>query len=223
MEIVFQNEKHVLQIFYHRLTYSKDERRLRNRSDQMYQWSKSIQSANGMVRNDVLFLAGSEVERYKLDQNDLLILTDYHQDFSTNEQALLEQEGYLDTKGKLVDRHFLNFKQNEDTYGILRFKQAESLEVHLNYSYFGVGLPKRDNFKLAELRDNKGIRIRINGKMDFSATSRRERTYKEHDIFIWYYGRFNSFTPCTLDQHQPLSKSLQVNDYKLIDLRKTLY
>lgn len=75
--------------------------------------------------------------------------------------------------------------------GIFKFKLAEDknqLEVYLNWSYWKLGEPFRENYQVAVLKPNEPIQIKLDGKRDFSMSSRRKRTFMEHDYILEYKG-----------------------------------
>ena len=64
-------------------------------------------------------------------------------------------------------------------FEIFQLKKVDNqIELHLLYDYYEIGEPKRDNFKLCNLEMNTPTEIKINGKLDHSLSSGRERTYK---------------------------------------------
>ncbi|WP_134684381.1 hypothetical protein [Brevibacillus migulae] len=212
MEISFKNEKHVLQVCYKKVSYTKNDRGFQNRESIISDWPQMIESSSGIVTENDLIIPACDFEHKQVEQSDLIVLADYLVNDATAESHLLKKQG---------QRHYLTLKNGAAPYEILRFFQKETFEVHLNYSLFGVGIPKRDNFKLAELKKGSGIRVRINGKLDFSASARRERIYTEHDILMKYYGCMKNctFVSSTVE----FGKKVNPDEYKLIDLRKTLY
>ena len=66
----------------------------------------------------------------------------------------------------------------------------ERWELFLQYNYFAIGKPERDDFKLCDIYLNKPVEIKINGKIDFSASRGRERIYKEQYYVFEYLGAF---------------------------------
>lgn len=74
------------------------------------------------------------------------------------------------------------------TWSILKFRKKETIEINLNWNYWELGDIKRAQFKLAELKENQPIEIKINGKRDFSLSSRKERLFLEKNFIIQYWG-----------------------------------
>ncbi|MCX6132020.1 MAG: hypothetical protein NTX25_23555, partial [Proteobacteria bacterium] len=84
-----------------------------------------------------------------------------------------------------------------------------------------VGDPKREDFKLGEVKKGKPIEIKINGKTDFSLTSRRARVFKEQTYIFNYIG---DFSECKILK-EPFDFTLKrlPSDRKVVDLIKPLW
>lgn len=67
-------------------------------------------------------------------------------------------------------------------------KAEDQYELFLDYTSNSslLGMPQRSDHKIAELRPGHPVRLRINGKSDFTLSGRKQRTYFEFDhIFEW--------------------------------------
>ena len=66
-----------------------------------------------------------------------------------------------------------------------------SFSLHLNYSLhqLRIGLPQRENHKVAVLLPNETLRYRINGKSDDNWTSPQQQIFIEHDYVIQHLGK----------------------------------
>jgi len=108
------------------------------------------------------------------------------------------------------------------TFEIFELKKttSESIEIWLKYSET-IGIPKRENHKIAELKQGKSIRFKINGKDDFTITGRKQRTFFEFDFIIEYIGTADRIEYKELNKIER-TKALPLNDCKVIDERKIL-
>lgn len=102
----------------------------------------------------------------------------------------------------------------------LRKTDNDSIEVWLKYSNT-IGIPKRENHKIAELKVGKPIRFKINGKDDFTMTGRKQRTFSEFDYILEYIGTADKIEYKESNKIE-MSKAIPVTDCKVIDERKIL-
>lgn len=102
----------------------------------------------------------------------------------------------------------------------LRKTDKDSIEVWLKYSDI-IGMPKREDHKIAELKVGKPIRFKINGKDDFTMTGRKQRTFSEFDYILEYIGTANKIEYKELNKIETI-KTIPVTDCKVIDERKIL-
>ncbi len=101
-------------------------------------------------------------------------------------------------------------------------KEPGRFSLHLNYSEneLNIGIPTRNNHKIAAIKQQQVIQYRINGKSDFTLTGRKARTFIELDYLVEYKGQADTITFTeTISPFNSLSKSIF---YKLIDERKRL-
>jgi hypothetical protein len=107
-------------------------------------------------------------------------------------------------------------------FEIFEFKKTleQSIEVWLKYTD-SIGIPKRENHKIAELRIGKPIRFKINGKDDFTMTGRKQRTFSEFDYFLEYLGTADKIQYKALNKIAT-SKAVPLSNCKLIDERKII-
>ena len=86
-----------------------------------------------------------------------------------------------------------------------------------------LGIPKRENHKIFELRKEKPIRYKINGKSDFTAGFRRkQRTFYELDYIFEYKGQVEKIEFLNLDEVKK-TKEIPLSNCKLINERKLLH
>lgn len=196
--------------------------------ERLMQWPKSLYSHTGSIKNQKLILPIEKKD--EVNNAGLLILHDVV-DFDPEliENALLPERFKNYSRNGIIHNNpeLYVFKHPSTTHSFQIFKlekAGESYNLFLNYSNSDIfiGQPERDDHKIAELRKNKPVRYRINGKNDFSASGRRQRSYMEYDYIIEYSGTVYELE--FKDRHQiNCEKHPQVNDVKLIDERKILY
>ena len=111
------------------------------------------------------------------------------------------------------------------TFEIFRIekKQPDTFNLYLNYSgnQFAIGVPGRDDHKIAEIKLNKPVRYRLNGKSDFTMTGRKQRTFAEYDYLIEYSGQADKIVFKDLKKIETI-KIKPNKEYKLVDERKIL-
>ena len=138
----------------------------------------------------------------------------------TSEKAELT---YTQNKGAMDAQKQIHCFQSSRPrkYHIFDIRYNSQIELHLRYSYFDVGIPARQDFKLCSLKQDVPVEIKINGKTDFSMSSRRARAFKEQRYIFEFLGEFDK---CNL-MKKPIKSTLKrvPKDRKVIDLMKTLW
>ncbi|MGC5327680.1 hypothetical protein [Brevibacillus sp. SYSU BS000544] len=215
MDAIFGKEKHVLEIFYNRVVYSKDERGFQSHNSSKFHWPQTVKSNAGFVDQQTLFLPKKSTPIDIVDKCDLIIITDYHNEYSLPYGVSVKQRAR-------INNHYLLAKHHQVNFGMLKFFVQDPLPIYLAYDIWDVGIPKRDNFLITTMSQDQKVRIRINGKNDCSMTSRRERTFTEQDFLIHYHGTVKG---CMLadDKEVIKNKPILLENYRDIDLRKILY
>lgn len=96
--------------------------------------------------------------------------------------------------------------------------QPDSFNLYLNFeaNKHSIGIPKRDNHKIAELKLNQSVRYRVNGKSDY-----KQRTFSEYDYIIEYTGRAEKIVFKDWNKIA-ITKRVTDKEYKLVDERKIL-
>jgi hypothetical protein len=168
-------------------------------------WKTELNSKSAYLKDDKLILS-------KLDYNtdilncDLIILNDFN---SESEIKALKQVQYFTLVGKVK-------------FEIFQLKKVDKqIELHLLYDYYEIGEPKRENFKLCNLEMNTSIEIKINGKLDHSLSSGRERTYKEHCYIFHLIGETDAFELVRAPFNGSIKKIPK--PLKKVDLMRKLY
>ncbi|HEX2684833.1 MAG TPA: hypothetical protein VHL77_12900 [Ferruginibacter sp.] len=202
---VFNRPIKILQIFSNIFVYTKKDKSFENRKEQLA-W-KPVASLNGYVKDGELFLPPAILKHPVLERCQLITIKDslapafnYMENMESNDCFELS-----------APRKLGNFK----------IKQAEELELHLDYNRFFIGTPKRDNIKLCNLRAGQPVEIITNGKSDFSLTGRRERKFNDQQYIFEYLGDFKT---CTVlkEKENPVIKNIPA-ERKLVDLFKRLW
>lgn len=197
-------------------------------------WEDSLVSYTGYLKDGTLYLPVREKRKPDLSTADVAILQDIpgFDPFLAGKSWEAVWEGVKlpdwfknmhkpSTERQLVCISQLSRPKDFEIFGIHK-NQLGILDLHLNYSKneFLIGIPVRDDHKIAELRPGSSIRYRINGKSDFTFSGRKQRTFTECDYIIEYLGRASKIE--FLERNQiGIDKKIPA-DYKLIDERKIL-
>lgn len=109
------------------------------------------------------------------------------------------------------------------TFEIFRIEKNEPgiFSLYLNYAgnQFAIGIPERDDHKIATIKLNQPVRYRVNGKSDFTMSGRKQRTFAEYDYLIEYVGQAEKIVFKELNKLEILKIK---PGYKLVDERKIL-
>ena len=201
--ITFKKHFKLVQLFRNINTYGKAEKSFEDRKAKIA-W-KPIKSTAGFVKDNIVYLPETIVAQPNFAQSDLIILID--DNFKTAQNVAYIKEKNLCFKNK-----------SSNKFDFLQAKLDEKIEFHLNPGYFEVGLPVREEFKICELVKDKPISIKINGKRDFSLTSRRARTFVEQEYIFNYVG---DFTTIQIEKEPSLLITKAIpSALKVIDLMK---
>jgi len=125
------------------------------------------------------------------------------------------------------ENHVLGFKNLNAKIPIEIFKlnkmEPECFDVYLDYAKnaTSIGIPKRENHKIGELKLEHPIRYKINGKSDFTFSGRKQRTYYEYDYILEWVGSAKEIKFLAPSQIKRI-KRLPLSTCKLIDERKML-
>jgi hypothetical protein len=175
-----KNPIHIIQVFNNSYEYGKDEKSFADRKDQ-YAWKKHVVSSSGYIENNIIKINTLHTKLINFNVVNLLLLIDFNTDF---EEKTANDNPYIKTADSQAP--FLN-------WNCFQFKKEDTLEVHLNWDYWTIGNPERENFKICELKIQQPVEININGKRDFSMTGRRARTFVEKNIILEYLGSIDEY------------------------------
>jgi hypothetical protein len=197
-------------------------------------WDSIIPSLSGFISDNTLFLPLSEKQNTDITKAELIILQD-----TKDPKKVLSERGIRNTRDpfeeEAIKRITENYLHIENMYcmGPFRSKAFEifkleknsenNFNLYLEYTAnkSSIGLPDRNNHRIAELRLHQPIRYRINGKADFTLTGRKQRTFNEFDYIIEFLGHAEKIEFIELN---PLhnSKTIPNANCKIINERKIL-
>ncbi len=204
--ITFKKPIKIVQLFRNINTYGKEEKSFEDRKEKIA-W-KPISSTAGFVKDNVVHLPESILAQPNFEHCDLIVLID--DNFQASQNVVYTNEKNLCFRNKSSNK--LDF---------LQIKLEEKIELFIKPSYFEIGDPERDEFKVCELTIAKPISIKINGKRDFSLTGRRARTFIEQEYIFNYIGDFTTIQ-IEKEPFTPIVKNVPT-EKKVIDLMKTLW
>lgn len=164
--------KHIIQIFDNSYDYYKALKSYEDRKT-LYTWLNTIKSPSSKVKDNKLLVNKKYYDADEIHKCDTVFLIDYN----------------LENSEHILYVSFENLKNSIFKWNSFRFHFEDGPSVSLDYNYYELGRPRRDNFKICELHENKPVEININGKKDFTLTGRRKRTYTEKNIILNYLGQ----------------------------------
>lgn len=188
--VVAANPKLVLQLFINVVCYGKEQNNALDREKQC-RWQPILTSNSGYVAGDTLLLPESALSNRELFQrSDLIILNDYNHPDKPRSGIPLHDE----VAGSGVS--LIQFGHRLVNHEIFQFRRdANGMEIHLAYSQYDnhIGSPRRADYQVGHLSVEMPVRVTINGKLDFSMSGRRARTYVVRDYYFVLLGEFRKF------------------------------
>ena len=213
---------------FHKDAYTPESRKLLNAVE------SSFDSPNGYLENDILYLPIEYKSRADLQTAQLIIIQDIKgwDPFLKNKE--LEHSGlpewFIKSKRdfSMADNQTIfEFKQLSSPKSFEIFKIYKSInnsfDLFIDYdsNATSIGIPKRNNHKICELRPEHPIRYKINGKSDFTMTGRKQRTFYEYDYIIEFIGKANRIEFLELNKISK-TKEIPFESCKMINERKIL-
>jgi len=209
--------KTVLQVFYNVVSYGKEENNAAHR-EVICHWQETILSRSGEVKGQSLALPQAlRVDWPRFERSDLMILNDYN-DAAKGRSPLHEEIG-------TSDMTLLQLGSRSVDYEIFQLRRGEAgMELHLAYTRYAayIGAPRRSDYQIACLKPGSVLRVTINGKLDFSASGRRARSYQVRDYIFLHLGDFSTFT-LQPDTALATVKHIPLQEARHVDLREILY
>ena len=223
--------KLILQVYHNYIEYQKDMKSFSDRKE-FTEWKNEINSKSAYLNNGRLILSKSDYNTELLNC-DLVILNDFNSESELEaiesqkkrwQKDLVSFEKRTAEKiwGKLNQVQYFALDLNLRKFEIFQFKKVDTqIELHLFYDLCEIGEPKRENFKLCNLEMNVPIEVKINGKLDHSLSSRKERIYKEHSYIFHLIGEIDQFE----FEREPFKGSVKQipKPLKTINLMKNIY
>lgn len=196
---------------------------------QLEVWESERVSKTGYLENGTLYLPVDTESKPDLKTDDLIII----QDIDGFDAFAMKK----DCDGQNLPEHYyshilasnpqlVSFSKpaKPRSFEIFRIEKNESggFDIHLNYTanQYYIGLPERFDHKIGELYKDKSLRFKINGKADFTLSSRKQRTFYEYDYILEYPGQAESITYKDLSQIE--KKKAVPAQSKLVDERRIL-
>ena len=214
--------KLILQVYHNHFVYGKDKKSHAHRK-KWTDWKSEILSKSGHWENGRVVLAKSNYSP-DLTHSDLVILNDFNSDAereTVNNQHQKWTKESIDFEKKTQVQYF-SLIGHPKKFEIFKLKLVENhIELYLQYDSYEIGEPKRENFKVCEIRMESPVEVKINGKLDHSLTSGRERSFKERCYIFHLIGETNEFELA----REPFGGSIKLipKPLKTIDLMKELY
>lgn len=176
------------------------------------QWETCLASEAGYFMDKTLVLPFDKQEELNMKTTELVIVQD--------------QKSAGQSFGPFAKQPLFCFtRPGRPSFEIFRIHKTETgiIELYLNYeaNAGSIGIPKRENHKIAELKQNKPIRYKINGKSDATLSGRKQRTYVEFDYIIEYLGQADAVRFMKPAQME-VEKKIPVEKCRLIDERQIL-
>jgi hypothetical protein len=196
------------------------------------EWKSEINSKSAYLEGGKLILSKTDYNSDILNC-DLIILNDFNSESEIEaviNQNQRWQKNLINFEGRTDGQVLVNLKQvqyftligSPRKFEIFKLKRVDNqIELHLQYDLYEIGEPKRENFKLCNLEINTPIEIKINGKLDHSLSSGRERSYKEHCYIFHLIGETAEFELVK----EPFNGSIKQipKALKTVNLMKKLY
>ncbi len=218
---------HVIQIFSNSYRYDKEYKEFETRKEWV-RWKKEILSTT-QIKDKTILVTQYSYQNHEGVLNNLVILLDSN--FYTEEDEVHLSK--LDSNYNRY-RHYKKEKQpiifstlsnrETDLEDIFKIRQNEStneIELFFHWNYWKIGDSERESFKFSELKVNKPINIKTDGRQDFSMSGRHKRTFVENNYIIEYKGVFEKIEVLK-DNPVFYKKTPFLEDIKEINLMKHL-
>lgn len=219
--VEFDRPVKILQVFRNINLYGKSKRSIDDRRAEL-EW-RDIQSNAGHVVDGQLFLPESITTEPEFHSCSLISIEDDNRP-QVLTSADLQLTKLMAIAPRLPEVPTINRCFNlvrPDILDIFELRMASELEVHLHYGYFEVGIPKRNNFKLCEVKYGQPVEVKINGKKDASLTAGAERIFKEQHYVFQYLGDFSRAV--ILREPFPSVLKQVPSERKVVDMIKQLW
>lgn len=192
-------------------------------------WEKVRVSKTGYLESGTLYLPADTQFKPNLKTDDLILL----QDIDGFDAYAIKKDC---TGQNLPEHHYSHILASNPQvasfsrppkprlFEIFKIERNENggFDIDLNYSAnrYYIGLPEREDHRIAVLYKDKPIRFKINGKADFTLSSRKQRTFYEYDFILEHLGQADSIVYKDLNQIER-TKAVPTEP-KLVDERRML-
>jgi len=204
-EIYLGRKVKFIQVYRQIHIYGKENKSFEERKS-LNAW-QPIESYFGHFSKGSLYLPEGILEHKDLSNINLILLVD-------------DNPGSLSIEKKSAGIIFYNLSHSKK-WGIFEFQLKENVELHLKYDHFDIGEPARENFKLCDLKPAQPVEVQINGKLDFSLSSRRARSYKVQSYIFEYIDQVDKVRLME-SPYTPIIKNVPAKR-KVINLLKPLW
>ncbi len=223
----------VIQIFKSAERFKKDDYET-GKLQLLNLWEESFTSNTGYLENGTLYLPDFGKQQPDFTNAQTIIIQDITNFdptlFVMAKQVAQQPRWFVDNNKNHIllvkDEAICYCKHSTSlTFDIFKMlsEQPGIFNLELNYSdnQLAIGIPARGNHKIAELKINKPVRYKLNGKSDFTMTGRKQRTFVEYDYLIEYLGQADKVVFKDWKKIETI-KIKPNKEYKLVDERKIL-
>lgn len=180
----------IIQIFKYKELFTKENYTPKNRK-QLAVYPKEVISEQGYWEAEKVVLPLAQKENLKA-KPDLLIIQDLLQhEFVPNESWTRTPREAFRTFAHQGHYTFYQL-QGFRSFELFKLQKAaeDRYELFLDYQSNSatIGVPRRQDHKLCDLRPGAAVRIRINGRSDFTLFGRKARSFHEFDYLIQWRG-----------------------------------
>jgi hypothetical protein len=214
--------------FFDKSLYTPDNRKLFSNI------RERVESTNGYLDDTTLYLPTEYRNHPDITSADLIVI----QDTEGFNPFLMNK--YLESRDCpdwfISSRRKFQMENNHSVLGLRHLDSPKAFEIfkigkskpdafdmYIDYvpNSMTIGIPERENHKICELRKNRPVRYKVNGKSDFTMTGRKQRSYHEFDYLIEWIGQADKLAflePNRIKQ----TKKIPITTDKVIDERKIL-
>jgi hypothetical protein len=216
---------HLIQIFDNSYRYDKNHKSFEDRKETV-KWKDSILSNSFTIENGQVFLDKKLIKNQNSILSNCIILIDYNIESMDDYFQYLNLFGFVKNGFSSENKFREYFEKREKVkfctlgkqrflWNILEFTKEEAIQIKLVWDYAKVGTPKREKFKIAELKKNKPVEITIDGIHD----GYHKRIFVENNFILEYLGQFDEIFEKRNLEH---SKKRIPKERKRINLLKYL-
>ena len=225
---------HIIQLFKSHTRVSKPNYTPEKRKS-ISEWPESIESQTGFLEDETLILPKDKENQPNLRSARLVIIQDI---LGFQPEQIMNAWGKQNVPSWFSESRIAYELSENPQFGSflysskpwpfelfrIEIEEQNAFSLFLNHlaNRTNIGIPERENHKIAVLKKNQPIRYRINGKSDFTLSGRgTQRIFSEYDYIMEYLGKVQSIDFQDI-QTLRVSKEIPHQKCKLIDERKIL-